>query len=264
LRQAMRRETEMLFDRIVRQDRSLRELLAGDYTFLNERLAKHYGIDGVEGDEMRLVALPPKSPRGGVLTQGTVLAVTSNPDRTSPVKRGLFILDNILGTPPPPQPPNVPPLEDAAKAFAGRTPTLRETLELHRKAPSCRSCHNRMDPLGLGLENFDALGRWREREQGDPVDATGKLITGESFTNVQELKRILVDEHSRDFFRCISEKMLTYALGRGLNHQDVEAVDALVDRIERDDGRASALISGVVESPQFQRSQRPMAGKTPN
>jgi hypothetical protein len=121
-----------------------------------------------------------------------------------------------------------------------------------------------MDPLGLALENFDALGRWREREQGNPVDATGKLITGESFTNVQELKRILVAEHSRDFFRCMSEKMLTYALGRGLSHQDVEAVDALVDRIERDDGRASALISGVVESAQFQRSQRPMVGSPPN
>ena len=264
LRQAMRRETEMLFDRIVRQDRSLRELLVSDYTFLNERLARHYGIDGVEGDEMRLVALPPESPRGGVLTQGTVLAVTSNPDRTSPVKRGLFILDNILGIPPPPPPPNIPPLEEAAKEFAGRTPTLRETLELHRKKPSCSSCHNRMDPLGLGLENFNALGRWREREQGNPVDSTGKLITGESFSNVQELKRILADEHRRDFFRCLSEKMLTYALGRGLDYHDVETVDMLVDRIERENGRAGALISGVVESTQFQRSHRPTTGKSPN
>jgi Protein of unknown function (DUF1592)/Protein of unknown function (DUF1588)/Protein of unknown function (DUF1587)/Protein of unknown function (DUF1585)/Protein of unknown function (DUF1595) len=264
LRQAMRRETEMLVDRIVRQDRSLRELLVSDYTFLNERLAKHYGIDGVEGNEMRLVALPPKSPRGGVLTQGTVLAVTSNPDRTSPVKRGLFILDNILGMPPPPPPPNIPPLEEAAKEFAGRTPTLRETLELHRKRSSCSSCHNRMDPLGLALENFNALGRWREREQGNPVDSTGRLITGESFSNVQELKRILADEHSRDFFRCLSEKLLTYALGRGLNYHDVETVDTLVDRIERENGRAGALISGVVESTQFQRRQRPTVGKPPN
>ncbi|WP_406696182.1 DUF1592 domain-containing protein [Singulisphaera sp. Ch08] len=264
LRQAMRRETEMLVDRIVRQDRNLREFLLSDYTFLNERLARHYGIDGVEGTEMRLVALPPKSPRGGVLTQGTVLAVTSNPDRTSPVKRGLFILDNILGIPPPPPPPNIPPLEAAAKDFASRTPTLRETLELHRKRPACNSCHNRMDPLGLALENFNALGQWRDREQGNPVDSTGRLITGESFSNVKELKRILADEHSRDFFRCLSEKMLTYALGRGLNYHDVATVDNLVDRIERENGRAGALISGVVESTQFQRRQRSTEGTSPN
>ena len=167
----MRRETEMLLERIVREDRSLRELLVSDYTFLNEPLAKHYGIDGVEGTEMRLVALPPESPRGGILTQGTVLAVTSNPDRTSPVKRGFFILDNILGVPPRPPPPNIPLLEEAAKQFAGRTPTLREILDLHRKRPACSSCHNQMDPLGLALENFNALGRWREQEQGNPVDS---------------------------------------------------------------------------------------------
>jgi Protein of unknown function (DUF1592)/Protein of unknown function (DUF1588)/Protein of unknown function (DUF1587)/Protein of unknown function (DUF1585)/Protein of unknown function (DUF1595)/Planctomycete cytochrome C len=261
LRHAMRRETEMLFGRIVHEDRSLRELLVSDYTFLNERLARHYGIDGVQGDEMRLVSLPPGSPRGGVLTQGTVLVVTSNPDRTSPVKRGLFILDNILGIPPPPPPPNIPPLEDATKEFVGRTPTSRETLEVHRKRPTCSSCHNRMDPLGLALENFDALGRWRDREQGNPVDSTGRLITGESFSNVRELKRILADLHRRDFFRCLSEKMLTYALGRGLTEHDVATVDALVDRIERENGRSGALIAGVVESPQFQRRQRPAAGK---
>jgi len=264
LRQAMRRETEMLVDRIVRQDRSLRELLVSDYTFLNERLAKHYGIDGVEGDQMRLVALPPQSPRGGVLTQGTVLAVTSNPDRTSPVKRGLFILDNILGIPPPPPPPNIPLLEEAAKQVAGRTPTLRETLKLHRNRPSCSACHNRMDPLGLALENFNALGRWRELDQGNPVDSTGRLITGESFSSVQELKRILADAHSRDFFRCLSEKMLTYALGRGLDYHDVETVDTLVNRIERENGRAGALISAIVESTQFQRCRRPTLGKPAN
>jgi Protein of unknown function (DUF1592)/Protein of unknown function (DUF1588)/Protein of unknown function (DUF1587)/Protein of unknown function (DUF1585)/Protein of unknown function (DUF1595) len=264
LRQAMRRETEMLVDYIVRQDRSLLELLVSDYTFLNERLAKHYGINGVEGKEMRLVALPIESPRGGVLTQGTVLAVTSNPDRTSPVKRGLFILDNILGIPPPPPPPNIPPLEEAAKDFVGHTPTLRETLELHRKKPACSSCHNRLDPLGLALENFNALGRWREREQGNPLDSTGRLITGESFSNVQDLKRILVDEHARDFYRCLSEKMLTYALGRGLNFHDVATVDTLVDRIERENGRALALVSGIVESTPFQRRQRPRVGKPPN
>src|SRR5262249_15491880 len=154
------------------------------------------------------------------------------------------ILDNVLGMPPPPQPPNIPPLEEAAKAFAGRSPTLRETLELHRKGDSCRACHNRMDPLGFALENFDALGRWRGRQQGNPVDSAGRLITGESFSNVQELKRILADDHGRDFYRCLSEKMLTYALGRDLNYLDVETVDSLVDRLERENGRAGALISG--------------------
>jgi hypothetical protein len=169
----------------------------------------------------------------------------------------LFILDNILGMPPPPAPPNIPPLEKAESELAGRTPRLRETLELHRKKPACSSCHNRMDPLGLALENFDALGRWRDQDRGNAVDPTGKLITGEPFSNVQELKGILAKEHSRDFFRCLSEKMLTYALGRGLTYLDVETVDTLVNRLERENGRAGALISGVLESPQFQRRQRP-------
>src|SRR5207253_3614022 len=147
LRRAMRRETEMLLEHIVRQDRSLLELLDSNYTFLNERLAKHYGIDGVQGDQMRLVTLPPDSPRGGVLTQGTMLAATSNPDRTSPVKRGLFILENILGTPPPPPPPDIPPLEESKKEFAGREPKLSELLAVHRSNKLCSSCHQRMDPL---------------------------------------------------------------------------------------------------------------------
>jgi len=261
LRNAMRRETEMLFDHIVRNDRSLLELLDCDYTFLNERLAKHYGIDGVTGPEMRYIALPPGSPRGGVLTQGTVLAVTSNPDRTSPVKRGLFILDNILGIPPAPPPPNIPALEEARKEFEGRVPTLRETLEVHRKHPSCSACHNRMDPLGLALENFNALGMWREKERDHPIDATGKLISGEAFNDIKELKRILVNDRHRDFYRCVSEKMLTYALGRGLDYNDVHAVDKLVDKIEEQNGKASALLMGIVESTPFQRRQRLAAEK---
>jgi len=256
LRQAMRQESEMLFEYIVREDRSLAELVDCDYAFLNERLAKQYGIDGVKGEEMRKVALAPNSPRGGVLTQGTVLAVTSNPDRTSPVKRGLFILDNILGMPPPPPPADVPALEEAARKLAGKTPTLRETLALHRKEAMCSSCHNRMDPLGLALENLNGLGRWRDKERGTPIDSTGQLITGEKFSNVRELKHILANDHRRDFYRCLSEKMLTYALGRGLEFYDVHAVDGLVERIEKADGRASALIMGIVESTPFQRRRR--------
>ena len=257
LRQAMRRESEMTFEHVVRGDRSLLELLASDYTFLNERLAKHYGIDGVRGDQMRRVELPPESPRGGILTQGTVLTVTSNPDRTSPVKRGLYILDTILGSPPAPPPPNIPSLEESGKAIAGRTPTLRESMVLHRSQASCASCHSRMDPLGLALENFNALGRWRDKERGNPVDASGKLITGEPFGDIRDVKRILVDRHRPEFYRCLTEKLLTYALGRGLESQDVEAVDAIVGRIEANEGHASALISGVIESAPFQRRRKP-------
>jgi hypothetical protein len=258
----MRRETEMLFEHILRGDRSLLELLDSNYTFLNERLAKYYGIEGVLGDQMRRVDLPEGSPRGGVLTQGTVLAVTSNPDRTSPVKRGLYILDNILGSPPAPPPPNIPSLEEAGNAISGRTPTLRESMVLHRSQPSCASCHSRMDPLGLALENFNALGRWREMERAEPVDASGKLITGESFRDVRELKRILVEGHRRDFYRCLTEKMLTYALGRGLEATDVQAVDTIVDRVEASQGRASALIAAIIESAPFQKRRRSAQAET--
>ncbi len=264
LRRAMRRESEMLFEYIVHNDRSLLELLDSDYTFLNEPLAKQYGIPGVKGDAMRKVSLPPGSPRGGVLTQGTVLIVTSNPDRTSPVKRGLFLLDNILGSPPAPPPPDIPPLEAAVRKIQGRSPTLREALALHRKEALCSSCHNRMDPLGLALESFDALGRWREMERKVPIDASGRLITGESFQNVRELKRILVKDHRREFYRCVSEKLLTYSLGRGLGYSDVGAVDRLVERIEAEDGRAMALVVGVIESAPFQKQQRTGPGKPPN
>ncbi|HTO05066.1 MAG TPA: DUF1592 domain-containing protein, partial [Opitutus sp.] len=181
LRNAMLKETEMYFGHIIREDRSIVELIDSDYTFLNETLAKHYDIEGVEGSEMRKVKLPPDSPRGGVLTQGTVLAVTSNPSRTSPVKRGVFILEAILGTPPAPPPPNIPSLEDAASPDELLKMSLRETMALHASNKMCASCHSRMDPLGLALENFNAMGKWRTSELGQPIDPSGKLITGESF-----------------------------------------------------------------------------------
>jgi hypothetical protein len=253
LRQAMRRETEMAFEHVLKDDRSLLELIDSDYAFLNERLAKHYGIDGVKGEEMRLVKLPADSPRGGILTQGTMLATTSNPDRTSPVKRGVFILDNILGTPPPPPPPDIPALEEAVAGIKGPPPTLRETLKLHRSAALCASCHNRMDPLGLAFENFNALGRWRDKDSNQPIEAAGQLITGESYKNIKEFKQILVKSHSRDFYRCLTEKMLTYALGRGLDYYDVETVDVIVERIEKNDGRFSTLLTGIIESAPFQK-----------
>ena len=261
LRTSMREETEAVFNYVLQDDRSLLELIDSDYTFLNERLAHQYGITNVTGNNMRRVVLPPDSPRGGVLTEGTVLVVTSNPTRTSPVKRGLFILDNILGTPPPPPPANIPPLEDAAKGVAGHDPTLRETLAAHRANALCASCHNRMDPLGLAMENFNALGLWRTNELKQPIDAAGTLLTGEKFSSFTELKHILAQKHAEDFYRTLTEKMLTYALGRGLDYYDVETVDQIVSRIEKSNGRPSALLSGIVESAPFQKC-RPLAAPT--
>ncbi|HKS36610.1 MAG TPA: DUF1592 domain-containing protein, partial [Verrucomicrobiae bacterium] len=253
LRRALRQETEMLFAHVLRTDRSVLELINSGYTFLNERLARHYGITNVFGNEMRRVDLPEDHPRGGVLTHGSVLIVTSNPTRTSPVKRGLFILDNLLGTPPPPPPADIPQLEESEKEFKDRQPTLREVLAIHREKPLCSSCHNRMDPLGLALENFNALGMWREKERGQPVDATGKLITGEPFQSINDVKRILTNERRMDFYRCLTEKLLTYALGRGVEYYDVESVDQIVERLEKENGRFSALLMGIIESAPFQK-----------
>jgi hypothetical protein len=253
LRRALRQETEMLFAHVLRADRSVLELIDSDYTFLNERLAKHYGITNVLGNEMRRVELPEDHPRGGVLTHGSVLIVTSNPTRTSPVKRGLFILENLLGTPPPPPPADIPLLEESEKEFKDHQPTLREVLAIHREKPLCSSCHNRMDPLGLALENFNALGMWREKERGQPIDAAGKLITGEPFQGVHEVKRILTHERRMDFYRCLTEKLLTYALGRGLEYYDVESVDQIVERLEAEHGQFSALLMGILESAPFQK-----------
>ena len=261
LRRAMRLETEKSFDYLLRENRSLLELLDADYAFLNERLAKHYGVTNVFGDEMRLVTLPADSPRGGILTQGTMLGVTSNPTRTSPVKRGVYILDNILGTPPPPPPPDIPPLEDATKTVTDRALSLRETLAAHRENALCSSCHNRMDPLGLALENFNAMGMWRDQEFAEAIDPTGKLITGEGFSDIRELKRVLVKNHYKDFYHTVTEKMLIYALGRGLEYYDVETCDQIVARLDAVGGRLPALIAGVVESAPFQKMRAAETGK---
>jgi len=260
-RRMMRSETEMYFEHIIREDRSILDLVDSDYTFLNERLAKHYGVPDVTGDNLRLVKLPADSPRGGVLTQGTVLAVTSNPTRTSPVKRGLFILENILGTPPPPAPPDVPDLEEAKKNFEGREPKLSEMLAVHRANKLCNSCHSRMDPLGLAMENFNALGSWRDTEVGQPIEPAGELITGEKFADVRELKRVLRQDRKLDVYRCLTEKLLTYALGRGLDYYDAHTVDEIVDRLAREDGRMSVLIHSVVESPAFQKMRTQTPGR---
>jgi mono/diheme cytochrome c family protein len=257
LRTAMKREAEMLFRHLLRTDGSVLDLVDNDSTFLNEELANHYGVPGVQGGDMRLVKLPPDSPRGGVITMGTVLAVTSNPTRTSPVKRGLFILDNILGTPPPPAPPNIASLEASEKTENGDDRTLREALALHREQPLCSSCHNRMDPLGLALENFNAMGSWRDKERGQQLEPpSGKLITGEKFADVKELKRLLVTARRTDYYRCLTEKLLTYSLGRGPQPCDISTVDAVVENLEQNHGKFSSLILGIIESPAFQRRQR--------
>jgi len=254
LRKAIRLETELFFDHIARSDRSVLELIDSDYTFLNDQLARFYAIAGVEGKEMRKVTLPKDSPRGGVLTQASVLMVTSNPTRTSPVKRGLFVLDNLLGapTPPPPADLDIPSLDEAADGAKGEQ-TMRELLAAHRSMALCASCHARMDPLGLGLENFNALGMYRDKVRDQPIDAGGKLITGESFSNIHELKRILKDSRRRDFYYCLTEKFLTYALGRGPEYFDVEAVDRIAEQLERDQGRFTTLLMGIIESAPFQK-----------
>jgi hypothetical protein len=253
LRRLMKRETEQYFGAIIREDRSIVELIDGDYTYLNEDLAKHYGIPGVTGRDFRRVTLPKDSPRGGLLTQAGVLMVTSNPTRTSPVKRGQFILENILGTPTPPPPPDIPSLEEAFQGLQGRDPTVREAMEVHRKDPLCASCHNRMDPLGLALENFNALGMFRDKERGKPIETAGKLVDGRTFKDIRDLKKILKDEHREEFYQCIAEKLLTYALGRGLDYYDVGTLDGIVARLDKQDGKFSALLMGVIESAPFQR-----------
>ena len=256
VRSAMRKETEMSFEYIVREDKSLLDLIDADYVFVNEKLARLYQLEGVSGNSMVRITLPAGSPRGGVLTQGTMLAVTSNPTRTSPVKRGLFILDNILGTPAPPAPPNIPALEDAADRFGGRVPSLRELLAVHREAALCSSCHSRMDPLGLALENFNAIGSWRDVESDQPVDSAGELVTGEKFGDIRELKRILKTDRRLDFYRCVTEKLFVYALGRGLEYYDDIVVDTTVEKLDREGGRFSALLYAVISSAPFQRSAR--------
>ena len=251
LRSDMRRETELLFEFILREKRPAEELISANYSFLNERLAKFYGISGVEGEEFQPIDLTEHPERGGLLTQGTFLMVTSNPTRTSPVKRGLFVLDNILGTPPPPAPPNIPALEKAGETV--ENPTMREMMQIHRDSPDCRGCHARMDPIGLGLENFNALGQFRTKENGKPIDTTGQLVTGETFTTVAELKNLLASNRKQDLYRCISEKLLTYAIGRGVEYHDSTTITLLTQRMENNGGQLRELIQGIVESVPFQK-----------
>jgi hypothetical protein len=253
LKRSMKLETEAYFAYVLREDRPILELIDSNYAFVNQTLAKLYGLPDVNGRELKKVTLPEGSPRGGLLTQAGVLMITSNPGRTSAVKRGAFILENILGTPTPPPPPDIPALEDALKAIKDREPTMREVMEVHRAEALCAACHNRMDPLGLAFENYNAMGIWRDQEKKQPIDASGKLMTGRTFKDARELKQILLTENKLDVYRCLTEKMLTYALGRGPEYQDVETVDQIVDRIEKNDGRFLSLLTGIIESSPFQK-----------
>ena len=251
LRTAMRDETEAFFEHIMRQDRSVLEFLTADYTFVNERLAKHYGLPGVTGDELRQVSLA-STPRRGVLTQASVLTITSNPTRTSPVKRGKWVLEDLLGTPPPPPPPVVPELPNDGKPVTG---TLRHQMEEHRANPTCASCHARMDPIGFGLENFDAIGAFRTKDGEFPVDAAGKLSSGEAFTTAAELTKILSDKKRENFIRNLAEKMLIYSLGRGIERTDRPAVDQIMKEVAASGYRFSALVGAVVKSVPFDRQR---------
>ncbi|OAI53472.1 hypothetical protein AYO47_00920 [Planctomyces sp. SCGC AG-212-M04] len=250
VRRSLREETEHLISYIVREDRDVMEVLTADYTFLNGALAKFYGIGDVTGSDFQKVSLPADSHRGGILTHSSFLTVTSNPTRTSPVKRGLFVLQNILGTPPPPPPPNVPALEEPRRGSERRV-SLRTQLEIHRSKAECAGCHNRMDPIGLGLENFNAIGQWRTDDGPEKINAEGQLITGETFHGVEELRSILGTRREA-FYRCLSSKLLTYALGRGLDHGDRCAIDRITQDLLANDGKSMTLMMGVIESTPFQ------------
>ncbi|MFM1769736.1 MAG: hypothetical protein RJA22_2265 [Verrucomicrobiota bacterium] len=249
LRAALPQETEMFFEHLIRQDRSVLDFLEADYTFVNERLARHYGMAGVRGEEFRKVSLKGTG-RAGVLTHASVLTLTSNPTRTSPVKRGKYVLDNILGTPPPPAPPNVPELKEQEL-----TGSLRQRMEQHRENPTCASCHDRMDPIGFGFEHFDAIGARREKDGPHEIDSSGKLVSGEAFDGAASLTRILLREKRDEFVRCLSEKMLTYALGRGTDFFDKCALDEIGRGLARKDYRFSALIVEIVRSVPFQQAR---------
>lgn len=247
LRADMVRETQLFAATIFREDRSLLDFLDASFTFANQRLAKHYGIAGVKGDQFRRVALP-AGQRAGVLTHGSILTLTSNPNRTSLVQRGKWILDNVLGMELPEPPANIPSLEDGAKE-SGAT-SLREQLRIHRENPACSSCHDTLDPLGFGFENFDAIGRWREKSEGMPVEAGGTLPGGESFSGPIELVQIL-KKREQDFAELVTKKMLTYALGRGLELPDSCTVDDIVADLQENDYRFTVLVSGIVHSRPF-------------
>ncbi len=253
LKSLMQEEAERFFEAVMKEDRSIYDLVDGKFTFLNEQLAQYYGIDGVKGVDFRKVALSPESPRGGVLTLGGVLLATSTPTRTSPVIRGKWVLEQILGTPPPPPPANVPPLPEQDKV--NQSGSLRQRLEAHRAREECAACHKRMDPLGFALENFDATGAWRDKDGKFPIDASGKLPSGKQFSGPSELKQIL--KSGKNFKVALAEKLMTYALGRGVESYDRCAIDSIVTSLSDKGDKFSALVLGIVSSDPFLKCRAP-------
>ena len=249
LRQAFRQETELFFDSVMREDRSVLDLLRANYTFLNERLAKHYDIPHIYGSRFRRVTFDEDSTRGGLLRHGSILLATSYATRTSPVIRGKWVLDNVLGVPPPPPPPNVPELEDTKTGE--HASSMRERLAAHRANPACASCHRLMDPVGFALENYDAVGRWRTTEADVPIDASGTLFDGTTFDGVTELQAALL-QRPELFVTTVTEKLLTFATGRGVEYYDAPAVRAILREAQATDYRFSSLVLGVVNSMPFQ------------
>jgi hypothetical protein len=250
LRHAMRRETELFIESVFREERSVRDLLAADYTFLNERLARHYGIPDIRGSYFRRVALPPGSVRGGLLGHGSVLTITSYSTRTSPVLRGKWVLENLLSAPPPPPPPDVPSLETEGTG-PGAALTLREAMIRHRANPACAACHARMDPIGFAMENFDAVGRWRSADAGAPIDATGVFPEGTVFEGIAGLRQELL-RRPEQFVGTVAGRLLMYGLGRNLQYYDAPAVRAIVRDAAASGYTFPSLVLGVVGSRQFQ------------
>jgi hypothetical protein len=253
LRRAMQQEIELFLGSIVREDRSITDLMQGNYTFVNERLAQHYGIQGVRGDQFRRVTLTDEN-RWGLLGKGSVLAVTSYPNRTSPVLRGRWILENIMGTPPADPPPNVPPLKENVAGVTALS--VRQLMEQHRANPTCASCHRIMDPLGFSLENYDAVGGWRSRDHGNAVDASGTLADGTPVNGPAALRKALM-KRPEQFVRTMTEKLLTYALGRSLAYYDMPTVRAIVHEAAGNDYRFSSIVMGIVKSTPFEMRKAP-------
>jgi mono/diheme cytochrome c family protein len=261
LRAAFQREAELFFGSVVREDRSILDLLTADYTFVNERLAKHYGIPNVYGPQFRRVTLGPDlDMRRGLLGKGALLTVTSNAARTSPVTRGKWFLQTFLGVSPPDPPPNVPAIKDKAEDTTGnlKAPTMRQVMEAHRASPTCATCHQIFEPMGLALENFDAVGAWRTQDEGNPIDATGTLADGTKLDGVATLRNVAV-RYSDQFARVVTEKLLTYALGRGVEYQDMPLVRSLVKDGAASNYRFSSLVLGIVKSPAFQMNMKEAA-----
>jgi mono/diheme cytochrome c family protein len=253
LRQAMRREVELLFDTIVREDRSVVDILNADYTFVNERLAKHYGIQNITGSQFRRVTLGPEmEARRGLLGKGAFLATSSKPDRTSPVTRGKWIMTNVLGMSPPNPPPDVPPLPPRAADPNAKEPTMRKKMEDHRVRPDCVQCHRLMDPIGFALENFDAIGYWRTQDEGTPVDPSTQLFDNTKIASAVQLGRWLSDAYDDQFVTVATEKLLTYGLGRGVEYRDMPLVRQIARAVIADKGRFSSMVLGVVKSRPFQ------------